>query len=68
MPRKGLWLLAKFLELAGMMVVLVGLLISIQLGLREEGLASMKYEGTALLVGGGMFVLGWFLERGLRSR
>lgn len=63
-----LWWLAKALEGAGMLVVLVGLVLSVRLGLDEDGLASMRYEGTALLVGGGLFLLGWALERGLGAR
>jgi hypothetical protein len=63
-----LWYLAKGLEGVGMTIVLVGLLLSIQLGMNEEGLASMRYEGTALLVGGGLFVVGWFLERAIGGR
>jgi hypothetical protein len=65
---KSLWILAKLLEGAGLVVVLVGVVLSIQLGLDEEGLDSMRYEGTALLVGGGLFVCGWLLERGVGAR
>ena len=60
---KTLWYVGKALEGAGLLVVLAGLLMSIQLGLQEEGLASMKYEGTALGVGGGLFFVGWLIER-----
>ena len=62
------WYLAKTLEGLGMIIVLVGLLISIQLGMDEEGLASMRYEGTALLVGGGLFGVGWLIERSIGAR
>lgn len=62
--RKQLFWTGKALEGIGLVVVLVGVVISIQLGMNEEGLASMKYEGTALLGGGGCFFLGWLLERG----
>lgn len=68
MRGRWLWWLAKGLEGVGMTVVLVGLLLSMHLGLNEEGLESMRYEGTALLVGGGLFVLGWAIERGLGAR
>jgi hypothetical protein len=60
--------LAKGLESIGMLVVLVGLVMSIELGFRDEGLESMRYEGYALLVGGGLFVGGWVLERVLGTR
>ena len=60
---KALWYTGKALEGAGLLVILAGLLLSIQLGFQEQGLASMKYEGTALGVGGGLFFVGWLLER-----
>lgn len=58
-----LWWLAKTLEGAGLIVVLVGVVLSMRLGLDEQGLASMRYEGTALAVGGGLFLAGWAIER-----
>jgi hypothetical protein len=51
-----------------MIVILVGLVISIRLGLDEEGLASMRYEGQALVAGGALFLGGFLLERALRAR
>ncbi|MFT4539466.1 MAG: hypothetical protein ACI841_004369 [Planctomycetota bacterium] len=63
MNKKWLWSLAKTLELAGLIVVLVGLLMSINLGLGEKGLASMASEFQGLMVGGGLFFLGYLLER-----
>ncbi len=66
--RGSLYWLAKTLEGVGMIIILVGVLISIQLGMNEEGLASMKYEGTALAVGGGLFFVGWMLERSVGGR
>jgi hypothetical protein len=63
-----LWLLAKGLEGLGMIVVLVGVVTSIQLGYREEGLASMKYESYALLAGGAIFLAGMLLERRIGAR
>ena len=62
------YLLAKGLEGLGMLVVLVGLVMSIELGFQDEGLESMRYEGYALLVGGGLFLGGWVLERALGTR
>ena len=62
------WFLAKTLEGAGMVIVLAGLLMSIHLGFEEQGLESMRYEGTALLVGGGLFVAGWWIERSIGAR
>lgn len=63
-----LWLLAKGLEGLGMVVVLVGLVLSIQLGFQDEGLKSMKYESYALLGGGAIFVVGLLLERRIGAR
>jgi hypothetical protein len=65
---RWLWLFAKGLEGLGMVVVLVGLVLSIQLGFQDEGLESMRYEGMALLGGGALFVAGWMLERRLGAR
>ena len=68
MKHPALWWLAKALEGIGMVVVLAGLLLSIQLGMQEEGLKSMKYEFNALMIGGGMFLVGWWIERMLGAR
>ena len=68
MNRERLWYLAKGLEGLGMVVVLVGVVLSIQLGMQEEGLESMRYEGTALAIGGGLFLIGWLLERSIGAR
>jgi hypothetical protein len=62
------WLIAKGLEGLGMVVVLVGLVTSIQLGFQEEGLKSMKYESYALLAGGAIFLLGMGIERRIGAR
>lgn len=63
MPKKWIWTLAKTLEGVGLVIVLVGLLGSVQLGMGEEGLASMKMESYGLLVGGALFAVGWLIER-----
>jgi len=64
-PRRPLWWLAKALEGIGLLVVLVGVFWSISLGLEDEGLGSMRAEMNGLLIGGGLFVAGWLLERWL---
>ncbi|MFT5285277.1 MAG: hypothetical protein ACI8TQ_001439 [Planctomycetota bacterium] len=51
-----------------MLLVLVGLLMSIDMGMEDEGLKSMKYEGLGLAWGGGIFFAGWLLERSLGAR
>jgi hypothetical protein len=63
-----LYCLAKVLEGLGMLILLVGVILSIELGMQEEGLESMRYEGNALLVGGGLFLVGYLIERALGSR
>lgn len=66
--RRGLWWLAKAMEGVGMLVVLVGVFLSISLGLEDEGLSSMAAEMKGLMCGGGLFLAGWLLERGLGAR
>jgi hypothetical protein len=66
--RGGLWWLAKGLEGVGMLVVLVGVFMSISLGLEDEGLSSMAAERKGLVWGGGLFLAGWVLERRLGTR
>jgi len=63
-----LWLLAKGLEGLGMVIVLVGLVLSIQLGFQDDGLKSMKYESYALLAGGAIFLAGMLLEKRIGAR
>ena len=65
---RWMWLLAKGLEGLGLVIVLFGLVTSIGLGLQEEGLKSMQYEGYALLAGGGVFLVGLLLERRIGAR
>ena len=60
--------LAKGLEGVGLVVVLIGVIISMQLGMGEQGLESMKAESYGLAIGGGLFFLGWMLERSIGSR
>jgi len=63
MQNKMLWKFAKVLEGIGLVVVLVGVLWSIDLGMKEEGLSSMSIEFNGLMIGGGLFVVGYLLER-----
>jgi hypothetical protein len=66
--KRGLWYVAKFLEGAGLVLVLAGLAYSVGYGLAEEGLASMKVEMLGLAVGGGLFLAGLGLERAAKGR
>lgn len=65
---RRLYLLGKLLEGLGLVLVLVGVVLSMRLGLEDESLASMEWELKGLLAGGGLFVLGWLLERAGRPR
>ncbi len=69
MSRGTLWTFAKALEGVGMVIVLVGVMLSINLGVKEgDSLASMKYEMQALGIGGMLFLLGYVIERRLGAR
>jgi hypothetical protein len=68
MNKRALWWLAKVLEGAGLLVVLVGVFISISEGLEDQGLKSMATEFQGLALGGGLFLLGVMIERGIGSR
>lgn len=63
MNRTSMWWVAKTLEGVGMVVVLVGVFISMSLGLEGQGLASMAYEFRGLFIGGTLFTAGVLLER-----
>lgn len=61
------WVIGKALEGIGMVIVLVGLFYSVEMGFKEEGLKSMTVEFMGLGIGGSLFLIGYFLERGLRE-
>ncbi|HIG12519.1 MAG: hypothetical protein ABGY71_14510 [bacterium] len=68
MDKSLVWRFAKLLEGLGLVVVLAGVLISINLGFEDEGLASMAQEFQGLMVGGSLFLVGYLLERWARTR
>lgn len=68
MKRDLLWKLAKGLEIAGLIVVLIGVVGSIGLGFQDRGLESMGFEFQGLGVGGALFLVGWWLERRIGAR
>lgn len=68
MNKRVLWWVAKVLEGAGLLVVLIGLFISISEGLEDQGLKSMATEFQGLALGGGLFMLGVLIERSIASR
>lgn len=63
MSQQTLWKLGKVLEGLGLVVVLGGVLVSIDLGMKEESLKSMGIEFQALAIGGGLFLSGYLIER-----
>ena len=63
MSGKTLWKLGKTLEGLGLIVVLAGVMLSIDLGLREESLKSMGIEFQGLGIGMGLFLSGYLIER-----
>lgn len=62
------WRLAKALQAVGLIAVLVGLLLSVDAGMRDESLESQRMELLGLMLGGGVFVAGWVLERAVGGR
>ncbi|MFT7669893.1 MAG: hypothetical protein ACI8X5_002600 [Planctomycetota bacterium] len=63
MSNKMIWKLGKLLEGLGLVIVLAGVLMSIDQGLKEEGLKSMGTEFKGLGIGGTLFMAGYLLER-----
>lgn len=68
MQRSWIWYAAKACEGIGLLVVLWGLVMSMKLGMHEEGLKSMAVEGYGLMIGGALFLVGWLIERGIGTR
>lgn len=67
-PGRAAWFLAKLLEGAGLVVILVGVLFSMGLGFQDRGLESMQIEFRGLAIGAALFAAGWLIERTLGSR
>ncbi|MEM7516204.1 MAG: hypothetical protein AAF368_04670 [Planctomycetota bacterium] len=61
--KRHLWTLAKALEGIGMVVILIGLVLSVQLGFRDEGMESQYAELIGLLAGLFIFGVGFLIER-----
>ena len=66
--RGPLYTVAKVLQGIGLIVILVGLMLSVQLGMNDDGMESMYSEAYGLAAGGGLFLLGWFIERSVGGR
>ncbi len=65
---RQLWRLGKVLQGIGLVIVLVGLLVSVETGMRDEGLTSQRVEFYGLILGGGLFMAGWLLQRSVGGR
>ena len=68
MNRGALHGVAKMLQGLGLILVLVGVLLSIRLGWGQEGLEAMRWEMIGLMGGGLVFLLGWLLEARIGGR
>ena len=62
------FVLAKVLEGAGLLVILLGVYFSVNLGFKDRGLESMNIEFRGLAVGAALFACGFLLERTVGSR
>jgi hypothetical protein len=60
--------LAKLLEGTGLIVILVGVYLSVNLGFEDKGLESMNIEFRGLALGAALFACGFLLERSVGSR
>lgn len=60
---RALGLIGKGLQALGLLIVLVGLVVSIGLGSMEQGLHAMWVELQALFGGALLFAIGTFLQR-----
>lgn len=63
MSSKTLWKIGKVLEGLGMVIVLAGVMVSINLGMSDQTLNSMRAELQGLGIGMGLFLSGYLLER-----
>ncbi len=63
MSRNWIWSVAKAMEGLGLVAVLVGLVLSVQYGVQDESMESMRFELYGLVGGGLLFALGVLLER-----
>lgn len=63
MSKNHVWVIAKVFEGLGMVLVLIGLVLSIELGTRDESMESQWAELSGLLIGLLLFGVGFVLER-----
>ena len=59
---------AKALEGIGLIVILVGLLVSLDQGMEGAGLEAMRAETLGLIMGVVLFLCGYVVERTLGTR
>lgn len=63
-----LYKLAKFLEGLGLLIILAGVMMSVQLGMNDDTMKSMTSELYGLGIGATMFAAGFLIERSLGAR
>jgi hypothetical protein len=60
---KLVWKLGRARQGVGLLVVLAGVLMSVDAGMRDEGFESQRMELMGLALGGGLFLAGWVVTR-----
>lgn len=63
-----LYTFAKVLEGIGLLVILGGVMLSVQLGMQDSSMESMTSEAYGLAIGAGLFGLGYVIERSVGAR
>ncbi|MFT7676476.1 MAG: hypothetical protein ACI8QC_000447 [Planctomycetota bacterium] len=63
-----LYKLAKFLEGLGLLIILAGVMMSVQLGMNDDTMKSMTSELYGLGIGAAIFGAGFLIERSLGAR
>ncbi len=60
---KLVWQIGRLMQGIGLVVVLAGVLMSVDAGMQDESLKSQRMELMGLLLGGGLFIAGWVVTR-----
>ena len=59
------WRLGRILQSVGLIVILVGVMMSVDAGMSDESLKSQRIELMGLMIGGGLFLAGWVLTKSI---
>lgn len=65
---RPLYTFAKFLEGLGLLVILAGVMLSVQLGMQDDSMESMTSEAYGLAIGAVLFGIGYTIERSVGGR